>query len=64
MAETEPIREYFGQQSKAKRKISDANCLSRRRVLESPEASLRVVPKYFRQRVSFRRKANLCTELL
>jgi hypothetical protein len=40
---------YFGKQILAKRKISDPNCLSRRRVLESPAASLRFDPKDFRQ---------------
>jgi len=55
----QPIREYFGKQSKAKLKISDSKCLSRRRVLESPEASFSFDPKYFRQRKEIWRKAIL-----
>ena len=50
----QPIRKYFGNQIKARLKISDSNCWSRRRVLESPEASLSFDPKFFRLREEIR----------
>jgi hypothetical protein len=37
----------FWLQTLAKRKISGCNCLSRRRVLQSPEASLRLIQNAF-----------------